>query len=276
MTMSSRLRLTISVVVASISLLSTALPAHASSLGLPNSMAAVGDSITRAFDATWCPFPYSDCTAYSWSTGTNASVNSQYLRILARNPKINGHAFNDAKTGAQMSALDGQLATAASQHIEYATVLMGANDICTSSISTMTSTSTFQSEVQKALADFFAADPRAHLYLSSLPNIFQLWSVLHGNLAAQAVWALFKICQSMLAASNTDAQRQQVVGREMADNQALAAACSAYARCRWDQYAGYNDAFPASDISTLDYFHPNVTGQQAIAAITWKASYWGV
>ena len=264
-----------SVVVASISLLSTALPAQASSPGLPNSMAAAGDSITRAFDATSCPFPYTDCTAYSWSTGTNASVNSQYLRILARNPKINGHAFNDAKTGAQMSALDGQLATAASQHVQYVTVLMGANDVCTSSISTMTPTSTFQSEVQKALADFFAADPRAHLYLSSLPNIFQLWSVLHGNPAAEAVWTLFNICQSMLAASNTDAQRQQVVEQEVADNQALASACSTYTQCRWDGYAGYNYAFPASDISTLDYFHPNVTGQQAIAAITWKASYWG-
>lgn len=274
--MSPRLRLTMSVVVVSISLLSTVVPAQGSSLRLPNSMAAVGDSITRAFDATFCPFPYSDCPAYSWSTGTNASVNSQYLRILARNSKINGHAFNDAKTGAQMSALDGQLTTAASQHVEYATALMGANDVCTSSISTMTSTSAFQSEVQKALADFFAADPRSHLYLSSLPNLFQLWSVLHGNPAAQAVWTLFKICQSMLAASNTDAQRLQVVVREMADNQALASACSAYARCRWDGYAGYNYAFPASDISTLDYFHPNVTGQQAIAAITWNASYWGV
>lgn len=273
--MSPTLRLATSVVVASISLLSTTLSTQASIPKLPNSMAATGDSITRAFDATSCPLPYSDCTAYSWSTGTKASVNSHYLRILARNPKIKGRAFNDAKTGAKMSALDGQLKTAASQHAQYVTVLMGANDVCTSSISTMTSTSTFQSEVQQALADFFAADPRAHLYLSSLPNIFQLWSVLHNNPAAEAVWTLFKICQSMLSTSNTDAQRQQVVNQEVADNQALATACSAYTRCRWDSYAGYNFAFPASDISTLDYFHPNITGQQAIATITWTASYWG-
>jgi lysophospholipase L1-like esterase len=273
--MSRGLRLTVSVGVALISLLSTALPAQAAVPRLPNSMAAAGDSITRAFDATSCPSPYSDCPAYSWSTGTKASVNSQYLRILALNPKIKRHAFNDAKTGAQMSALDGQLATAASQHVQYVTVLMGANDVCTSSISTMTPTATFQAEVQKALADFFTADPRARLYMSSLPNIFQLWSVLHNNPNAQAAWAFFHICQSMLAASNTDAQRQQVVDQEVADNQALASACAAYTHCRWDGYAGYNYAFSASDISTLDYFHPNVTGQQVIAGITWKASYWG-
>ena len=252
------------------------LSTQASALPLPNSMAAAGDSITRAFDSTSCPYPYADCTAYSWSTGTKTSVNSHYRRILALNPTIKGHAFNDAKTGAQMSALDGQLTTAASQHVQYVTVLMGANDVCTSSISTMTPTSTFQSEVQKALADFFAADPRAHLYLSSLPNIFQLWSILHTNPAAQAIWTSFHICQSMLATSNTDAQRQQVVKQEVADNQALASACSAYAQCRWDGYVGYNFAFATPDISTLDYFHPSVTGQRAIAKITWTASYWGV
>jgi lysophospholipase L1-like esterase len=273
--MSPRLRLAMSVVIASISLFSTTLPTPAAAPPLPNSMAATGDSITRAFDATSCPSPYSDCTAYSWSTGTKATVNSHYLRILARNPKIKGHAFNDAKTGANMSALDGQLKSAAAQHAQYVTVLMGANDICTSSIATMTPTATFQSEVQKALADFFAADRSAHIYMSSLPNIFQLWSILHTNANAEATWKLFNICQSMLATSNTDAQRQQVVSQEVADNKALALACSAYTQCRWDGYAGYNFAFTASDISTLDYFHPNVTGQQAIAALTWKASYWG-
>jgi lysophospholipase L1-like esterase len=275
MTMPSRLRLAVSLAVASMSLLSTTLPTQAAAPKLPNSMAATGDSITRAFDATSCPSPYSDCTAYSWSTGTKASVNSQYLRILALNTKIKGHAFNDAKTGANMSALDGQLKTAASQHAQYVTVLMGANDICTSSIATMTPTSTFQSEVQTALADFFAADPKAHLYMSSLPNIYQLWSVLHNNPNAEATWQLFNICQSMLATSNTDADRQKVVKQEAADNQALASACAAYIQCRWDGYAGYNFAFPASDISTLDYFHPNVTGQKDIATITWKASFWG-
>jgi lysophospholipase L1-like esterase len=272
--MSPRHSLTLAAVVSSISLLTIASPAQASTLVLPSSMAAAGDSITRAFDATPCPFPYSDCPAYSWSTGTSTSVDSQYLRILSRNRKIKGHAYNDAKTGAQMSALDGQLASAASQHVQYATVLMGANDVCTSSISTMTPTSTFQSEVQKALTDFFAADPQAHLYLSSLPNIYQLWSTLHNNPSAETDWKTFNICQSMLATSNTDAQRQQVVAQEVADNQTLAAACSAFTHCLWDGYAGYNFAFPASDISTLDYFHPNVTGQKAIAAITWSAGYW--
>src|SRR5918912_1280871 len=46
---------------------------------IPNSLDALGDSITRGFNA--CGF-FFDCTARSWSTGTYSPVNSHYLRIL--------------------------------------------------------------------------------------------------------------------------------------------------------------------------------------------------
>ena len=173
-----------------------------------------------------------------------------------------------------MADLDGQVKTAASQGVQYLTVLMGANDLCTSSAATMTPTATFTAQLQQALSDFFVADPTAHVYLSSLPNLYQLWSVLHTNSSARSTWSLFGICQSMLSNSNTEAQRQLVVTQEKADNQALLTTCAQYANCLWDNYAGYNFSFPASDISTVDYFHPNLAGQNDVARITWGASYW--
>jgi hypothetical protein len=78
----------------------------------------------------------------------------------------------------------------------------------------------------------------------------------------------------MLASTNTDAQRQQVVTREAAFNQILALACANHPNCRWDQYATYNYKFSASQVSTLDYFHPSLSGQAALARVTWNASYW--
>jgi lysophospholipase L1-like esterase len=241
-------------------------------------MASAGDSITRAFDTTWNGCVLKDCPQYSWSTGTNSAVDSQYLRILAANPAISGHAFNDAKSGATMVDLDGQLKAAAAQGVQYVTVLMGANDLCTSSPSTMTPTATFKSELDRALIDFYTADRTAHLYLSSLPNLFQLWSDLHSDPVAEATWTLFRICQSMLSQTNTDAQRQQVVAQEQADNNVLATECgrvvSAGLDCHWDNLAGFNFRFPASDISTIDHFHPDLAGQNAIAALTWAAGYW--
>ncbi len=250
--------------------------AAATSIPLPNSMASTGDSITRAYDSTSSGCFLSDCPQYSWSTGTagTTSVNSHYLRILAANNAIRGNVYNDAKTGAKMDALDGQLTSAASQGVQYATVLMGANDVCTSSISTMTPTATFQSEFQTALTDFFAADPNAHVFVSSIPNIYQLWSLEHTNPTAETEWQSFGICQSMLSSSNTETDRQTVLAQEQADNNALASVCSQFANCKWDNLATYNYAFKTSDISTIDYFHPSVSGQNTLAGITWGASYW--
>jgi lysophospholipase L1-like esterase len=248
--------------------------ALASTPALPNSMASTGDSITRGFDATFSGCFISDCPQDSWSTGTSSAVTSQYQRVLAANPGISGHAYNDAKTGAKMNALDGQLATAAGQGVQYATVLMGANDVCTSSIATMTPTATLQSEFQAALTDFFTADPSASVFVSSIPNVYQLWQLLHTNSAAQSTWSLFGICQSMLARSNTDAQRQQVLNQEQADNAAEQAVCAAFAGCRWDNLATFNYAFTTKDVSTVDYFHPSLAGQNSLASVTWGAAYW--
>jgi lysophospholipase L1-like esterase len=245
-------------------------------VALPNSMASTGDSITRAYDATSNGCFLSDCPQYSWSTGTTSAstVNSHYNRILAANRGINGHVYNDAKTGAKMVDLDGQVKTAASQAVQYLTILMGANDVCTSSISTMTPTATFQSEFQTALTDFFATDPSAHVFVSSIPNVYQLWSLEHTNSTAEFEWQSFGICQSMLSSSNTEADRQTVVTQEQADNNALATVCGQFANCKWDNLATYDYAFKTSDISTIDYFHPSVSGQNTLAGITWGASYW--
>jgi lysophospholipase L1-like esterase len=246
--------------------------AHAS-VRYPNSMAALGDSITRAFDVCcW----YGDHPGQSWSTGGSYAdgVTSQYERLVVVHPKIAGHNYNDAVSGARAADLPAQAARAVSQGAQYVTILMGANDLCTSSVATMTPVADFTASVQSALATLSQGLPKAHIFVSSIPNIYQLWSVLHTNLLAEAAWSTFGICQSMLATSNTEADRQQVVSREAAFNKALADACLAIARCRWDSGATYNYKFSASQVSTLDYFHPSLSGQAALATVTWQASWW--
>lgn len=242
-------------------------------VALPNSIASTGDSITRAYDATSNGCFLADCPQYSWSTGTSSSVSSEYRRILAKNNAISGHVSNDAKTGAKMVDLDGQLLTAAGQGVQYATVLMGANDVCTSTIAGMTPTATVQAQFQQALTDFTTKDPGAHVFVSSIPNVYQLWSLLHTK--ASGTWQSFGICQSMLASANTEAQRQQVVAQETADNNELAAVCARYLSCRWDGYATYNTVFTTTDVSTVDYFHPSISGQKKLAGIAWAAGPYG-
>jgi lysophospholipase L1-like esterase len=241
---------------------------------LPNSMSALGDSITRAYDACcW----YGEHPSDSWSTGGNAfdGVSSHYERLRALNPQIAGRQADDAVTGAKASDLSSQVEKAVAQRPDYVTILIGANDLCTSSTGTMTSEETFTSEVNAALATLQQQLPGARIFVSSIPNLYQLWSVLHTDGWARFVWSVAGICQSMLAPTNTEARRQQVVQRELAFNQVLADSCARYALCRWDGNAVYHHAFSRSQVSSLDYFHPSLSGQEALARTTWAASWWG-
>jgi lysophospholipase L1-like esterase len=248
-------------------------PATAASPPLPSSMAALGDSITRAYDVC-CS--YSDHPGQSWSTGSTSydGIASHYERIKQLKSAITGHGYNDAVTGAKMAAAPTQAGQAVSQGARYVTILLGANDLCTSSPSTMTSTTTFRAQFSQAMATLMAQDRKPYVFVSSIPNLYQLWQVLHTNSLARWAWANFHICQSMLAATNTETQRQQVVAREEAFNQILAQECAKYPRCRWDNKAVYNYRFSASQVSTLDFFHPSLSGQAALARVTWAASWW--
>jgi hypothetical protein len=155
------------------------------------------------------------------------------------------------------------------------TVLLGANDLCTSSPATMTSTDTFEAQFSQAMAILKQQLPQARIFVSSIPDIYQLWKVLHTNRVARTVWATAGICPSMLGATRTETERQQVVAREAAFNQILAEGCRQYgANCRWDGGATDNYKFAASQVSVLDFFHPDLDGQAALAGVTWSASWW--
>jgi lysophospholipase L1-like esterase len=252
----------------------TAAPAASAAPNLPDSIAGIGDSITRAADVCcW----YGDHPAQSWSTGGGAfdGIRSHYERIRELNPNIAGHNFNDARSGARMSHAQAQAQTAVTQQARYVTVLMGANDVCTSSPSTMTSVSDFQAQFAATMNVLAAGlPPGSHVFVSSIPNVYRLWQLFRDNLVAQLVWSVAQICQSMLSPTNTEQDRQFVLAREQAFNQVLKDVCSQYAICRFDDYAAFNYQFSASQVSKLDYFHPSLAGQAALASLTWQRSWW--
>jgi len=98
------------------------LPVAAQAGTYPNSMAATGDSITRAYNTG--TFPYTDNPGASWSTGTNSTVESHYSRLLALHASIRGKNFNDAKSGAKMADLNGQMSSVVSQRVGYVIAAM--------------------------------------------------------------------------------------------------------------------------------------------------------
>src|SRR6266540_6906494 len=85
--------------------------------GYPNSMAAVGDSITRAYNSGTVSF--TDQPGKSWATGTRSSVRSHYLRILDAQPAISDRNFNEAVSGANVSDPDTQVAVVNARAVAY-------------------------------------------------------------------------------------------------------------------------------------------------------------
>jgi hypothetical protein len=152
---------------------------------------------------------------------------------------------------------------------------MGANDVCASSEAGMTDVGVFRAQFEQALASLTASLPSSRVFVSSIPDIYQLFSLYRYDLGANSVWAIAGICQSMLAwpFSNLPgdvARRARVRQRNIDYNTQLAQVCSAYVQCRFDGNAVFNTAFVRSDITTRDYFHPSVNGQAKLAAVTWS------
>ena len=251
-------------------------PSTAATSPPPNSMASMGDSITRGFNA--CGW-YVDCTSRSFSTGDYGSVNSHYLRIRAVNPTIQGRNYNDARSGAKSADMYGQAGTAVSQGVEYITMLIGANDACTSSESTMTSVTTYRANIDSALNRIKAGLPNARVAVISVPDIYRLWYIGRSNFSALSAWSTFGICQSMLANATSTAQadvdrRARVRQRVIDYNTQLAQACTAYgANCDFDDNAVFGYPFVLSQVSTWDYFHPNTSGQAVLASVTYASGF---
>jgi lysophospholipase L1-like esterase len=242
----------------------------------PSSMASLGDSITRGFNA--CGW-YVDCTSRSFSTGDNSSVNSHYLRIRAVNPAINGRNYNDSVTGAVSADAPGQASAAVSQGVQYVTLLIGANDACTSSESTMTSVGTYRANIDAALGRLKSGLPGAKVFVISVPDIQRLWYIGKDSGSARSAWSAFGICQSMLAnptsTAKADVDRRARVRQRVVDyNTQLVQACTGYgANCTFDNNAVFNYPFVLTQISGWDYFHPNATGQQVLARVSYAAGF---
>ena len=246
--------------------------------GYPDSMASLGDSITRAVNPEF--FLPGDQPQYSWSTGENSAVQSHYYRILQKNSAISGNNYNDAVSGARMTDLNGQAQTAVGQGVEYVTILMGANDVCTSSEATMTPVETFRSQLQQGLDTLTLGLPDARIFLATIPDIYNLWLIRKDNASARFMWNTFSICQSLLASPTSTAladveRRDRVRQRNIDFNTQLAEVCAQYTACLFDYNAGFNTQFEPDDMSTLDYFHPSIQGQTLAASVSWGATYFG-
>jgi lysophospholipase L1-like esterase len=281
------------------------LAAPASATKPPSVMAALGDSITRAYnsDGPGCPTgPVLDCPKNSWATGTNPLVDSFRERLDAVTPGTI-EADNDAVSGARAVNLLGQAQVAASQDPDFVLIEIGANDACAMP---PTPIATFRSQVREALAVLVGANPKVYIQLMSIPDINNLRTIFTSPPDQNALtrWSLFNVCQGLLAnplsTEQVDEERRAAFRRQViAYNETLAEVCGEFKRCRWDEDAVFDSSFTTADVatvvntggldippfnqipvfgegnenSTADYFHPSIQGQAQLAEAAWSTTF---
>ncbi|GHB34637.1 lipoprotein [Streptomyces viridiviolaceus] len=237
----------------------------------PESVAAVGDSITRGFDA--CTV-LSDCPEVSWATGSSAEVDSLAVRLLGKADAA-GRSWNHAVTGARMADLAGQMTRAVAHRPELVAVMVGANDACRATTSAMTPVADFRTQFEGAMRTLRKALPKAQVYVASIPDLKRLWSEGRTNPLGKQVWKL-GLCPSMLGdADALDAaatERRNTVEQRVEDyNEVLREVCAKDRRCRTDGGAVHEFRFGTEQLSHWDWFHPSVNGQARLAEIAYRA-----
>lgn len=246
-----------------------------SEVAIPKSMAAAGDSISVATNHTLTCALFGGCASASWTTGSTTTVDSHFLRLRDYNNRITTR--NAAKSGATMADLNGQMSTILSggNRPGYVTVLIGANDLCGTSL---TSTDTFRSQFRAAMTTLYTTSPSTSVFVGSIPDLKRLYDLMKTNTSAVSTWDRFDVCPLMLDPSL--GMQGAVMDQQLAFNQILKEECASFVtaaypnRCRFDNNAIFNTDFVASDISTVDYFHPSTSGQRKLSSIAWAASFW--
>jgi len=260
----------------------------------PKRLISLGDSITRAFDAT---LP-ADNLSQSWVNGKHG-----FFERLFGLPDVQSHnqriseIFGDsgrrnvvaARNGAKVASLDDQAREAANRNFTYATVLIGGNDVCRDSIADLPTDYEFTVDAAIGLVELFQSLPDgATVQVVAIPDIKRLYEIgidktALGVVDCEFLWRFTAMgfpCGSMLSPDNTEADREYVRQRNIRYNQILEFLTAIGVRKFPNLFISFTDVtftypFSADDVSNIDCYHPSSRGQRLIARETWEAGFFG-
>jgi lysophospholipase L1-like esterase len=240
--------------------------------GPATTVAVLGDSLSRGFNA--CDH-YGDCPSVSWAGGKDARIDSIATRIgrLTDGP-VTVRSF--ARSGAAVDDLRRQVTSTVATHPDLITLLIGANDVCRSSLDEMTPTATYATAITAAMQEISLYAPDAVVLVASIPDVPGLVEVAGKDPTAQFLWSHAGGCATALADPDSTTfdsadRRRQVDARIDEYDTVLAGACVALPRCVYDGGALHEYRPDLDQLSALDRFHPSVAGLQELARTEWQA-----
>jgi lysophospholipase L1-like esterase len=267
-----------------------AMPAVAGLLpgqAVPKRLYSNGDSITRGFDAD---LP-ADNLNLSWVNGYFGfweqlfglpNVKSHNQRITSNWGSSGRANFIAAVNGARIDDLSTQATGAAGKTVNYATVMLGGNDVCRDSIADLPTNAQIEADFRAGMATLLARTAsNATVQVVGIPNIKRLYDIGKSKTAlgivdCEVLWAATVLgfpCGSMLSPFNSEADRLYVDSRNRGYNtilQQVTAQLDA-ANSEFIFYAdSYAFQFVQNEISNIDCFHPSWRGERTLSREIWN------
>ena len=232
----------------------------------------LGDSVSLGVNA--CA-EQGQCAAVSWSGGTDPEVGSVAERLAAASG-VEPDVVNAAKDGGDVQDAIDRIDEVIEAQPQLVTVLLGGNDACGPTLDDMTPTAEYEAGLTTLLGRLNAEVPDATILVMSVPNLMHLWEIGHVNGQAVQAWNSSPSCKNLLgsaddASAEASARRAAVAARVDEYNAAIVRVCAAAERCIDDGGAVFAYDFSADEISAIDFFHPSIAGQRAIAGIAWES-----
>ena len=241
--------------------------------GYPSSIVVIGHSGStgRATDPDW---PVKDVPRNSWATGDNPTVNSVYLRILALNPAVRGHAANLAVDGTAVDQLDVQAQEALRIKPLPDLFLIETldNDIRCDGTDEQ-NYAPFGASFERALDRITHGAPHAKIFVvgspagsvesvtavrSKFPDFIKLAG---GDAPCDTLDSAGHIRKAGILKVNTIVKGYQ--GE-------LASHCAKFPQCRYDGGALSRMAVTAEDLA-VDHVHLSIAGHRKQAEVEWAA-----
>jgi lysophospholipase L1-like esterase len=266
----------------------------------PAKLSGIGDSISQGWGANNWPGEHPE---FGFGQGTDATVNSLYLRYKAKNAAMTKEFVS--VSGAEMVGGKNSAAAQAARICAMAVkpnrvvLELGGNDVCsrdkgsaTDATSNLYSVTTYRNALKTALDTLGGCLPAgSQVQVLSMPRVDYLYNAGNAKNAVSCnlVWSVAGVCRVVTGESN--ASRRGIIGARVDQyNDGLRteveAAATRYSGkvafiTDWRGNAVNNSSvgtyrFGKDDIDSFDCFHPaKDTGQRKLACAAWEAAEYG-
>ena len=232
--------------------------------GYPDSVAAIGHS---AVTGEGTQPGGQEVKANSWATGTNPEVNSIYLRILAANPAMEGHAINLGTGGADVASLARQAEGLIAQNPQPELVLIATLDADITCPATQSDFAAYGEAIGTVLENLSTKMPASRFFITTQIGTPSRDAAVYSRQERASVGGEGP-CAFLDREGNVVPTELKRAETAIAGYKAeLTKACSQTDRCSTDQ-TGQGFSIRRSDYSD-DLNHLSLTGQSRWAEYVW-------